>query len=148
MTPEEFGRDLTGRIQTNGKKMVRSVLSAYDIPERLEWVLLRIAGVPEDLTCAHLSAPLRSRLIAAVTDLPLTIAAPGNFSVAMVTRGGVALPEVNSKTMESRCVPGLFFAGEVLDIDGDTGGYNLQAAFSTGRCAGVAIRSQLDGVHG
>ncbi|MFA5212874.1 MAG: NAD(P)/FAD-dependent oxidoreductase [Methanoregula sp.] len=148
MTTEEFGRDLTGRIQTNGKKMVRSVLSAYDIPERLEWVLLRIAGVPEDLTCAHLSAPLRSRLIAAVTDLPLTIAAPGNFSVAMVTRGGVALPEVNSKTMESRCVPGLFFAGEVLDIDGDTGGYNLQAAFSTGRCAGVAIRSQLDGVHG
>jgi predicted flavoprotein YhiN len=57
----------------------------------------------------------------------------------MVTRGGVDLLEVNAKTMESRLVPHLFFAGEVLDIDGDTGGYNLQAAFSTGALAARKI---------
>jgi predicted flavoprotein YhiN len=58
----------------------------------------------------------------------------------MVTRGGVALDQVNPKTMESKLVPGLFFAGEVLDIDGDTGGYNLQVAFSTGFLAAEGIR--------
>jgi predicted Rossmann fold flavoprotein len=142
MTPEEFGRDLTDRILANSKKMVKSVLLCYDIPERLQKILLMIAGVPDCLTCAHLPAQLRSRLITVITDLPLTIATLGDYSIAMVTRGGVALPEVNPKTMESRIVPGLYFAGEVLDIDGDTGGYNLQAAFSTGRCAGVAIRSR------
>ena len=57
----------------------------------------------------------------------------------MATRGGVALDGVNPKTMESKSVPGLFFAGEVLDIDGDTGGYNLQAAFSTGSLAAESI---------
>ncbi len=57
----------------------------------------------------------------------------------MVTRGGVALDGLNMKTMESRIMPGLYFAGEVLDIDGDTGGYNLQAAFSTGFLAAQSI---------
>jgi predicted flavoprotein YhiN len=59
----------------------------------------------------------------------------------MATRGGVALDGVNPKTLESKIVSGLYFAGEVLDIDGDTGGYNLQAAFSTGFLAGTAIRN-------
>ena len=62
----------------------------------------------------------------------------------MVTRGGVALESVNPKTMESTIVPGLFFAGEVLDIDGDTGGYNLQAAFSTGYLAAQGIRKRWE----
>ncbi len=129
--------------QQNSKKLVKSVLLHYDIPERLVPYLLTHAGIPDGLTCAHLSAQLRAHLITAITDLPLTVAALGDYSVAMVTRGGVALPEVNPKTMESRIIPHLYFAGEVLDIDGDTGGYNLQAAFSTGRCAGDAIRNRL-----
>ena len=57
----------------------------------------------------------------------------------MVTAGGVALGEVDPKTMGSSLVPGLYFAGEVLDVDGDTGGYNIQAAFSTGKLAGDSI---------
>jgi predicted flavoprotein YhiN len=105
--------------------------------------LLTLACIPDGLTCAHLSAPLRAKLVETINAFPLTVAALGNYSVAMVTRGGVALPEVNPKTMESRIVSGLYFAGEVLDIDGDTGGYNLQAALSTGRCAGIAIRHRL-----
>jgi hypothetical protein len=59
----------------------------------------------------------------------------------MVTRGGVSLKEVNPKTMESKLIPGLYYAGEVLDIDGDSGGYNLQAAFSTGALAAKAAPS-------
>jgi predicted flavoprotein YhiN len=61
----------------------------------------------------------------------------------MVTRGGVVLREVDPKSLESRLVPGLYFAGEVLDVDGDTGGYNLQAAFSTGFLAAVRIKKRL-----
>jgi len=143
MTRDVFAVDFSGRILAHSKKLVKSVLLHYDIPERLVQHLTRIAGVPDGLTCAHLSGPLRSQLITAITELPLTVAALGNYSVAMVTRGGVALPEVNPKTMGSRIIPHLYFAGEVLDIDGDTGGYNLQAAFSTGRCAGMAIRNRL-----
>jgi hypothetical protein len=62
----------------------------------------------------------------------------------MVTRGGVALDGLNIKTMESRIIPNLYYAGEVLDIDGDTGGYNLQAAFSTGFLAGQSIRKKSE----
>ena len=70
----------------------------------------------------------------------------GGFDVAMVTAGGVHLSEVSSRTMESKLVSGLYFAGEVLDIDGDTGGYNLQAAFSTGHLAGKSISNRGLGV--
>ena len=144
MTRDAFAADFSGRVLASSKKLVKSALLQYDIPERLVIELLTITGVPEGLTCAHLPASLRAQLITVITDYPLTVTGLGNYSVAMVTRGGVALPEVNPKTMESRIIPGLYFAGEVLDIDGDTGGYNLQAAFSTGRCAGVAIRNQLE----
>ena len=93
-------------------------------------------------TGAHLSAANRNRLIDSVTGCQLEIYDVGNLSVAMVTRGGINLSEVDPKTMASKLVPGLFFAGEVLDIDGDTGGFNLQAAFSTGFLAAQAIRSR------
>ncbi len=78
-----------------------------------------------------------------LTGLPLVVSKLCGFSMAMVTRGGVDLKEVNPKTMESRIVSGLYLVGEVLDIDGDTGGYNLQAAFSTGMLAARSIRSRL-----
>lgn len=68
----------------------------------------------------------------------MTIEKVGGFNIAMATAGGVSLDEVNPKTMESKLQKGLFFAGEILDIDGDTGGYNLQAAFSTGYVAAIS----------
>jgi predicted flavoprotein YhiN len=67
----------------------------------------------------------------------------GGFDKAMATAGGVALDEVDPATMESRIAPGLYFAGEVLDYDGDTGGFNLQAAFSTAATAAAAIAARL-----
>jgi hypothetical protein len=82
-------------------------------------------------------------LVTNCTEFPLTVATLGDYTIAMATRGGVALDEVNAKTMESTIIPGLFFAGEVLDIDGDTGGYNLQAAFSTGYLAAQGIRKRM-----
>jgi hypothetical protein len=114
------------------KKSIKTIIAGLGIPERLARLLPDLAGIPAESTGAHLTAAGRTRLIGLLTACPLVVSALGDLSVAMVTRGGVALDEVNAKTMESKRVPGLFFAGEVLDIDGDTGGFNLQAAFSTG----------------
>ena len=141
---EEFVADLTKRVEENRSWQISTILAAYPIPERLNRKLLKLSGIPDDLKCNHFSAEQRSCLIATCTQFPLTVEAPGGFSVAMVTRGGVALDGVNLKTMESKIIPNLYFAGEVLDIDGDTGGYNLQAAFSTGFLAAQSIRMKWE----
>jgi predicted Rossmann fold flavoprotein len=145
MKREEFVADLTKRVGENRSWQISTILAAYPIPERLNRKLLNLSGIPDDLKCNHFSAEQRSRLITNCTQFPLMVEAPGGFSVAMVTRGGVALDGVNLKKLESKTVPNLYFAGEVLDIDGDTGGYNLQAAFSTGFLAGQSIRKRWMG---
>jgi len=146
MKREEFVADLTKRVGKNRSWQLSTILAAYPIPERLNRKLLNLSGIPDDLKCNHFSAEQRSRLITNCTQFALTVEAPGGFSVAMVTRGGVALDGINLKTLESKTVPNLYFAGEVLDIDGDTGGYNLQAAFSTGFLAGHSIRKRWMGM--
>jgi len=78
----------------------------------------------------------RKRLCALLKALPLPIAEPRPIAEAVVTRGGVEVKEINPSTMASKRVPGLFFAGEVIDVDAHTGGFNLQIAFSTGALAG------------
>jgi len=140
---EEFAAEIAKRAAENTGWQVSTILAKYPIPERLNRKLLKLAGIPEDLKCSHFSGEMRSALVTNCTEFPLTVERLGDFAVAMATRGGIALEEVKAKTMESKIVPGLFFAGEVLDIDGDTGGYNLQAAFSTGYCAGTAIQKKL-----
>jgi hypothetical protein len=144
MKREEFVADLSRRVQENRTWQVSTILAGYPIPERLNRKLLKISGIPDDLKCNHFSTEQRTRLVTNCTEFPLTVTAPGGYAVAMVTRGGVALDGVNMKTMESKIVPNLFFAGEVLDIDGDTGGYNLQSAFSTGYLAAEGIRKRLE----
>ncbi|HSQ92744.1 MAG TPA: NAD(P)/FAD-dependent oxidoreductase [Methanoregula sp.] len=142
MRRDEFAADLAQRAAENPGWQVGTILAKYPIPERLNRKLLKLSGIAEDLKCAHFPAARRASLVTNCTEFPLTVAALGDYSVAMVTRGGVALEGVNPKTMESKLVPDLFFAGEVLDIDGDTGGYNLQAAFSTGYLAAEGIRKR------
>jgi len=144
MKREEFTADLSRRVQDNRTWQVSTILAGYPIPERLNRKLLKISDIPDDLKCNHFSAEQRTRLVTNCTEFPMTVTAPGGYAVAMVTRGGVALDGVNMKTMESKIVSNLYFAGEVLDIDGDTGGYNLQAAFSTGYLAAEGIRKRLE----
>jgi hypothetical protein len=139
MDRDGVARDLEGRIAANGNRLVRTVLAEYPLPERLVRRLVELAGIPADMTAAHLAKQGRNGLVALLTECPFVVKRLEGFEVAMVTRGGVDLAGVNAKTMESRLVPHLYFAGEVLDIDGDTGGYNLQAAFSTGALAAKQI---------
>jgi predicted flavoprotein YhiN len=102
-----------------------------------------LASLEEGATCADLRREAREALLRMATAYPAEILALGGFEKAMVTAGGVSLDEVDPATMESRIAPGLYFAGELLDYDGDTGGYNLQAAFSTAATAAKAIAARL-----
>lgn len=141
MDYQEMKETLLNRISAAGNARVRTALTAYDLPERFVKKLLTLAGIELDLTGAHLSCKNRSDLIELLTRCPFVVDRLGGIQEAMVTRGGVSLAEIHPKTMESRLVPRLFFVGEVLDVDGDTGGYNLQAAFST---AALAARRILE----
>ena len=98
--------------------------------------LCLLAGVDPLLAPGRVHAPLRDRLIKLLAWTPLTVTGHGGFEQAMVTRGGVSLKEIRPETLESRLVKGLFFCGEVLNLDGPCGGFNLQWAFASGFLAG------------
>lgn len=107
------------------------------LPKRLIPAVLRQAEVAADAPVHTLSAAARLRIVQALQNLQLTVTGVRPLAEAIVTAGGVSVREINPKTMESKIVPNIYFAGEVTDIDAYTGGYNLQAAFSTGYAAGV-----------
>jgi predicted flavoprotein YhiN len=110
---------------------------------RLTKRMLQILRISSDLRMSQLTREMRNRLIDNLTGLSLAVSDVSGFSAAMCTRGGVEISEVNPKTMQSRLVQGLYLVGEVLDVDGDTGGYNLQAAFSTAMLAARSIQSDF-----
>ncbi len=118
-----------------GRKQLALVLAAH-LPRRLCETLLPLAGLPADRRAAALSRPERGRLVTAVKRLRIPITGTLGFGKAEVTAGGVSLDEVDSRTLQSKRVPGLYLAGEMLDLDGPIGGYNFQAAWSTGWLAG------------
>jgi predicted Rossmann fold flavoprotein len=141
--PEALDAHLVGLLDARGGARPRTALAALGLPDRLLRRLLEEAGLPEEETGARLNRDGRRRLSGVLGGMPFTIGSVGGFSSAMATAGGVLLDEVHTKTMESRLVPDLFFAGEVLDIDGDTGGYNLQAAFSTAALAASTLATRV-----
>jgi predicted Rossmann fold flavoprotein len=105
-------------------------------PEKLAAVLLKRAGIPLHALSGHLDEGRKRKLLDLSCRFPLEIVAVNDFAKAQVTAGGVDTREVSSKTMESKLVPGLYFAGELLDVDGCCGGYNLQWAWASGFLAG------------
>jgi predicted Rossmann fold flavoprotein len=127
------------RVQTaaSGKKQLAAVLAMF-LPRRLCDALLPQAGLPADRKAAALSRPDRTRLVGCLKRLSLPVTGTLGFGKAEVTAGGVDLAEVDSRTMQSKLVPNLYVAGELLDLDGPIGGYNFQAAWSTGWLAGGA----------
>jgi len=108
------------------------------LPRKLVAVCLEQTGIPEDRTGNQISARERKALRTWLKDFRLPVTGYRSFHEAIVTAGGVRLKEVDPKSMASHLIEGLYFAGEVLDIAADTGGYNLQAAFSTGSLAGIS----------
>ncbi len=126
----------------SGKKQLAVVLGEH-LPRRLCDALLAAAGMPVERKAAALSKPDRARLVQSVKRLPLPVTGTLGFGKAEVTAGGVSLDEVDSRSMRSKKVAGLFLAGEVLDLDGPIGGYNFQAAWSTGWLAGTKAAEDI-----
>ena len=108
------------------------------LPKALIPLFIERLGFDSQKHCAEVSKKQRRVLGLLCKDLSFSITGTGSWSKALVTAGGVALDEVDPRTLQSRLVPGLFICGELLDIDGISGGYNLQAAFSTGHLAGIS----------
>ena len=121
-----------------GKKQLLSVVPP-EVPRRLAEATLRAAGLAVDKKMAEVSKAERATVVRALKESELSINGTRGFAKAEVTAGGVPMAEVDSRTMQSKKVPGLFIAGELLDLDGPIGGYNFQAAFSTGWLAGLSV---------
>jgi len=122
----------------NPRKQV-TTWSPLGLPLRLWEKLIAAAGIAPDMTWANLRNDALRALAAQACEAEFAVDGKSLFKEEFVTCGGVRLAEVNFKTMESRLAPGLHFAGEVLDIDGVTGGFNFQSAWTTGRLAGLAM---------
>ncbi len=139
LDPEKLDARLQRELAVAPRR-VREALRTL-LPAQLVPALLAGAGLPGDRAAARVARGERERLLALLKGFPLRATGTLSIEKGMVTAGGVDLREVHPATLASRIAPGLFLAGEVLDLDGDTGGYNLQAAFTTGRLAGLAAGS-------
>lgn len=124
-------RDLAKRANQDLDNMLGGLLPRKMIP-----VMIERCGIPGETKCRDITREQRQRLRERLEDFSLTVTGFRPIEEAIVTAGGVSIKEINAKTMESKRVSGLYFAGEVLDVDAYTGGFNLQIAFSTGVAAG------------
>ena len=124
-------------LEASGKKRIDNIIKDL-LPLRLIPICLDAARIPAEKPGHQVKSEERKRLRVWLKDFRFDVTGHRGYSEAIITAGGVSLREVYAKTMESKIIRGLYFAGETLDIDADTGGYNLQAAFSTGRLAGLA----------
>ena len=139
LVPEKTISQLSGylekAIDTYGGRQIKSLL--YELlPERLVHTVLAGAGTQADIKASQVTATQRQALVRSLKGIIFDIERSRPLTEAMVTAGGVSLKEVDPRTMQSKIIRGLYFCGEILDLDADTGGFNLQAAFSTGYLAG------------
>ncbi|MGI6037965.1 MAG: NAD(P)/FAD-dependent oxidoreductase [Limnochordia bacterium] len=132
---ETLDRRVQRDLQKHGRKQLNNSLDDL-LPKALIPVIIEEAGLNPRKTANQVNREERARLVSVLKELPVEITGSLPLAAAIVTAGGVCVREVDPRRMESKLISGLYFAGEVLDIDGITGGYNLQAAFSTGRLAG------------
>jgi len=134
-------------LDVHGKRQSRTLLKAL-LPATLIPVCMDLTAIPPDKVGHQVTALERGRLRTWLKDFRLEVSGYRPFTEAIITAGGIDTREVDPRTMASRLVEGLYFAGEVLDVDADTGGYNLQAAFSTGWLAGRSAARQSPDLTG
>lgn len=138
LSAEELDRRVLRDFSERQNRDFANALDAL-LPSAAALFVAARSGIPGGLKVHQITKEQRAALVAAMKSFRVTPRALDRIEGAVVTSGGVSVKEVNPKTMESKLLPGLYFAGEVLDVDAETGGYNLQIAFATGFCAGSAI---------
>ena len=138
ITREQLDRRLIADLNANGTRIFNDALRLW-LPAELIPLALPQLHIEYYKRLNQINGAERARLLSWLKGVPFTITGTHDFNEAIVTQGGVSLAEVSPKTMESRLVRGLYIVGELLDLDADTGGYNLQIACSTGHAAGDAV---------
>lgn len=133
---EQLDARLRREFGENGKKQLRNVMPSL-LPGKLAEIFPDLCGIGADTVCNQITGAQREKILSMLKALPVALRGFRPLDEAIVTRGGVNVKEIDPKTMESKLVGGLYFAGEVIDVDAHTGGYNLQIAFSTGALAGT-----------
>ena len=128
-------------LEANRHKQMKNAIMGL-LPSRMVLIVLGLAGIDPEKTTDEFTKAERKKLVSVLKSIPLTVARASDISEAIITRGGVSVKEIDPRTMESKLVPGLYFAGEVIDADAYTGGFNLQIAYSTGVAAGKAAAAQ------
>lgn len=140
---EQLDKRLLRDFEENINKQFKNALDGL-LPAKLIPVIIRLSGISPEKRVNEITREERNTLILCLKELALTITGTRGFQEAIVTQGGVHVKEVNPSTMESKLVKGLYFAGELLDLDAVTGGFNLQIAWCTGHLAGVSAAQESD----
>lgn len=136
ITDEQLDKRLLKDFEENRNRQFKNALTGL-VPAKMLPVLITRSGIPEDKKVNEITREERMALVQCLKAFPVTLTGLRGFNEAIITRGGILLKEVNPSTMESKLVSGLYFAGEILDLDAFTGGFNLQIAWSTGYLAGM-----------
>lgn len=135
---EQLDKRLLREFEENHSKQFKNILGSL-FPAKLIPIMITLSGIEPDKRAGDITRQERKAFGELIKHLPLTITKTSNFSEAIITQGGVSIKDVNPSTMESKRVSGLYFAGEMLDLDALTGGFNLQIAWSTGYLAGSLL---------
>lgn len=138
LTMEQLDKRVLRDFEDNINKQFKNAVGGL-FPSKLVPVMISLSGIDPDKKVNEISKEERQQFVWLIKNLPLTIIGTRSFVEAIITQGGVKVKDVNPSTMESKTISGLFFAGEVLDLDAVTGGFNLQIAWSTGYLAGSSI---------
>lgn len=136
LTREQLDKRLIRDFEDGNKKVFKNILGGL-FPSKLIPVMINLSGIAPDKKVSEISKAEREKLVNLTQDLVMTVTGTRGFNEAIITKGGVNVKEIDSSTMESKFRKGLYFAGEVLDLDAVTGGFNLQIAWSTGHLAGL-----------
>lgn len=138
LSMEQLQKRLIRDFEENNHKQFKNALNGL-FPSRLIPVMIAISGIDPEKKVCEISKVERTAFAECIKALPLTITGTADYNEAIVTKGGVSVKDINPSTMESKHVQGLYFAGEMIDVDALTGGYNLQIAWSTGHLAGESV---------
>ncbi|HIY60082.1 MAG TPA: NAD(P)/FAD-dependent oxidoreductase, partial [Candidatus Eisenbergiella pullistercoris] len=138
LSEEQLDRRLLRDFEEAKNRQFGNAVNAL-FPARLVPVMIALSGIDPKKRVHDITREERQGFVSRIKDVELTVTGTRGFSEAIITRGGVSVREVNPSTMESRLVPGLYLAGELLDLDALTGGFNLQIAWSTGHLAGESV---------
>lgn len=138
LTKEQLDKRVLREFEENPNRQFKNAVTGL-FPGKLTPVMIALSGIDPEKKVNEITRGMREEFCEKIKAMPLTLTGLRGFAEAIVTRGGISVKQVNPSTMESKLIKGFYFAGEVLDVDAYTGGFNLQIAWSTGYLAGTSI---------